>query len=223
MKTVAFGALACIASLAAGCQEADESLPASTALALTAACGDGNLDPGEQCDDGNTADHDGCSATCTREVVVQFSFPGATGTEATFAADLVDPELAMPPVMSRGTGVIPSVAADAFSASGWTTGAAIDPGDFYRFTVTPAAGNTMNLVALQLDERRSGTGIRRWSVRSSLDGFATDLAAFTVPDDTAFRTEVVSLPGAFRDLTTSVEIRIFGFQPEAAGGTWRVD
>jgi len=30
-------------------------------------CGDGNLDPGEECDDGNNADGDGCSAQCTTE------------------------------------------------------------------------------------------------------------------------------------------------------------
>jgi len=32
-----------------------------------AACGDGTLDPGEQCDDGNSADGDCCSATCQFE------------------------------------------------------------------------------------------------------------------------------------------------------------
>ena len=31
------------------------------------ACGDGSLDPGEQCDDGNLAADDGCSPTCTTE------------------------------------------------------------------------------------------------------------------------------------------------------------
>jgi len=30
-------------------------------------CGNGTLDAGEQCDDGNTADGDGCSATCQLE------------------------------------------------------------------------------------------------------------------------------------------------------------
>jgi cysteine-rich repeat protein len=33
----------------------------------SAACGDGNLDPGEQCDDGNTSSCDGCSAACRQE------------------------------------------------------------------------------------------------------------------------------------------------------------
>jgi cysteine-rich repeat protein len=30
-------------------------------------CGDGTVDPGEECDDGNTCDLDGCSATCAIE------------------------------------------------------------------------------------------------------------------------------------------------------------
>lgn len=34
-----------------------------------AACGNGVVDTGEQCDDGNTAAGDGCSATCTTETV----------------------------------------------------------------------------------------------------------------------------------------------------------
>ncbi|MFH1426462.1 MAG: DUF4215 domain-containing protein, partial [Candidatus Kerfeldbacteria bacterium] len=32
---------------------------------VCAACGDGTLDPGEQCDDGNNVDGDGCSVACT--------------------------------------------------------------------------------------------------------------------------------------------------------------
>jgi cysteine-rich repeat protein len=35
--------------------------------ACTATCGDGNLDPGEDCDDGNGVDGDGCSAKCKKE------------------------------------------------------------------------------------------------------------------------------------------------------------
>ena len=39
----------------------------SVGCASTATCGDGVLEPGEQCDDGNTMDGDGCSATCLIE------------------------------------------------------------------------------------------------------------------------------------------------------------
>ena len=36
----------------------------STATATPGLCGNGNVDPGEQCDDGNTANGDCCSSTC---------------------------------------------------------------------------------------------------------------------------------------------------------------
>lgn len=40
----------------------------SAACTLVSICGDGIVDPGEQCDDGNTKAGDGCSATCKNEV-----------------------------------------------------------------------------------------------------------------------------------------------------------
>jgi cysteine-rich repeat protein len=43
----------------------DATLPPCPAP--SAACGDGTLDPGEQCDDGNTVSCDGCSASCRIE------------------------------------------------------------------------------------------------------------------------------------------------------------
>jgi cysteine-rich repeat protein len=206
------------------CVAGDDGAAAeSRALALASACGNGVVDAGEQCDDGNAADHDGCSATCTIELVAKFSFTGAAGNEATFAADLADAALTAIPVMSRGPGIAPSTAAGAFSASGWTTGQDIDPDDYFSFTVAPAPGHAMNLLAFQLDERRSATGIRTWSVRSSLDGYATNHAGIIAPDDTGTRTSSTWLPAQFHGLTTPVEFRIFGFQAEAAGGTWRID
>jgi cysteine-rich repeat protein len=41
-------------------------------------CGSGSLDPGEQCDDGNTLSGDGCSATCTVERCNGVVCPGAS-------------------------------------------------------------------------------------------------------------------------------------------------
>jgi TonB family protein len=34
-------------------------------------CGNGILEPGEQCDDGNTRDGDGCSPACMKDVLIQ--------------------------------------------------------------------------------------------------------------------------------------------------------
>ena len=60
----------------------------------TPTCGNGVLDPGEACDDGNTLDGDGCSATCGIEVTGGDDAPAkgggccSTGTSPTGALAL---------------------------------------------------------------------------------------------------------------------------------------
>jgi cysteine-rich repeat protein len=48
--------------------DAGESALSNELALAPPACGDGHIDPGEQCDDGNTVSGDGCSATCMLEV-----------------------------------------------------------------------------------------------------------------------------------------------------------
>ncbi|MEK7183737.1 MAG: IPT/TIG domain-containing protein [Patescibacteria group bacterium] len=50
--------------IAVGCTSA---CTAAGSLPQTAVCGDGAVDYGEECEDGNVADADGCSASCLRE------------------------------------------------------------------------------------------------------------------------------------------------------------
>jgi cysteine-rich repeat protein len=197
----------------------------SSSCGLENGCGDGNLDLGEECDDDNTTSGDGCSATCQKELVVVFSFNGALGNEVSFPADTQAPGIGVIPAMSRGVGLLAQFpAADAFNANGFTSAVTLDPLDYFSFTVAPAAGFTVSLLGITLDERRSATGIRAWSVRSSLDGFIADLASFSVPDDINTRVnQPIPLGPEFRTLAAPVEFRIFGFAAEAAGGTWRLD
>lgn len=54
--------------------ETDGQTPDETD-AGSATCGNGTIEAGETCDDGNTTDGDGCSATCAKETVVS-SCPG---------------------------------------------------------------------------------------------------------------------------------------------------
>jgi cysteine-rich repeat protein len=46
-----------------------------------AVCGNGVLEPGEQCDDGNTVPGDGCSAACMGDGLVFAKAAGSTGTD----------------------------------------------------------------------------------------------------------------------------------------------
>ncbi len=150
-----------------------------------------------------------------------YTFTGALGDEATFPVD-AQPTNGTFSVMRRGGGLMPSISANRFSATGWTMATAPDTAQYYAFRLTAAAGFQANLDSLVFDERRSATGVSAWQVRSSLDGFASVIAADTVPDDTNIRTQRIALSGGF-NTATSVEFRIYGFASEAAAGTWRMD
>jgi hypothetical protein len=82
----------------------------------------------------------------------------------------------------------------------------------------------MTITSIELDERRSATGIRDWQVRSSLDSFVTSLGGYNVPDNTSWRCDQsVSLGASFQGLTSTVTFRIYGYNAEASTGTWRID
>ena len=55
------------------------SQPPPQQFAPGARCGNGLLEPGEQCEDGNTLNADGCSATCTKEALKPAASPPSCG------------------------------------------------------------------------------------------------------------------------------------------------
>jgi len=155
--------------------------------------------------------------------IVTYSFNSSAGSEVTFSPDS-QPLGATVGDMARGTGLTASPASGAFSASGWTTSTTRDLNDYFTFSISPQANYEMTLTSLVLDERRSGTGIREWSVYSSLDGYSTALGTFPVPDDTLDRLDQTIIFGtAFASLSGPVSFRIYGYSSEGSTGTWRID
>ena len=152
-----------------------------------------------------------------------FSFPGASGSEASLPP-VSQPSGATVGNMTRGSGLSPTANAGTFSASGWTASEARDLNDYFSFAIATDPGYLLSLTRLELDERRSPTGIGQWAIYSSLDGFASALASFSVPDNASTRVDQgVALGSGFSALTGNVEFRIYGFQSENSAGTWRID
>lgn len=88
---------------------------------------------------------------------------------------------------------------------------------YFHFTLTADGGATVSLTRLKFDTRRSNTGPSTWSVRSSVDDYAADLAGGS--SSTTFATNEVTLSLV---ATGSVTFRVYG-QSGTAGGTWRLD
>lgn len=133
-----------------------------TALCVTGTvgcemCGDSVVDWDEECDDGDTTDWDGCSATCETEIMWSFSGT-AQGGDISFIVDGVRLNIVTSSgqtagdiasaisaaILADGTlsarGVTTQVLADAVSTNGTITGAVItDPGIASSGLVPPVA------------------------------------------------------------------------------------
>lgn len=128
-------------------------------------------------------------------------------------------------VFDKGSGIsaIGYGATGAF-ASGWSLGA-IDLNDYFEVTISPNATYSINVTQINFSERRSGTGIRNYQVRWSVDNFSsfTTIATVNVPDTDTERTG--NLTGLDIDVAEgeTLKIRFYGYTAEAAGGTWRIN
>lgn len=118
----------------------------------------------------------------------------------------------------------------------------LSPTAYFEVTITP-----LSLIELQLDTisfavQRSGTGIRNYAVRSSLDSYGANLPASINPANanlavglgnefqwvldsmTSAQNGSVVTPGlAFASLTAPITFRFYGWNAEAGTGTFSVD
>ncbi|MDA0196067.1 MAG: lamin tail domain-containing protein [Bacteroidetes bacterium] len=155
--------------------------------------------------------------------ITEFTFTGSAGNEISFPADN-QPINGQLTDISRGSGINPTSSAGKFSANNWST-SDFDPDDYYTFAINSNEGYLLTLTKIELTERRSSTGIRDWSIRSSIDGFTADIITFNVPDDDLDRDQTINLPIDFNKLASSVtvEFRIYAFNAESSTGSWRLD
>jgi len=111
---------------------------------------------------------------------------------------------------------------------------------YYQVTIAPQPNFNLNINSFTFTSQRSPTGIRRYAVRSSLDGFATNLPASINPANSLLSivgvdTFQVSDAAASANvgstitltnhvaLTSPVTFRFYGWDAEAAGGTFSID
>jgi hypothetical protein len=113
-----------------------------------------------------------------------------------------------------------------FGEGGWPAGA-LNTGAYLQFSITPNTGYQLDLTNIVLRIRRSNTGTpagsgpTSWSLRSSLDGFAADIASNTLVH--TYSNYTVTLGSAFLNVYSTVTFRLYGFNSTSpADGQHRV-
>lgn len=118
----------------------------------------------------------------------------------------------------------------------------VDTAEYYKVTIAPAGGFTFSLTDITFKIQRSGTGIRTYAVRSSVDNFATNLAASINPANTKLSSQAgdiffwnydsitsaqngstITLGGNFTVITAPVTFRFYAWNSEGSSGTFSID
>jgi hypothetical protein len=111
----------------------------------------------------------------------------------------------------------------AITTSGFLS-SATDFTKYYQFSITPNGGFNMNLSAVTFQTQRSNTGPATWVLRSSLDGYASNIATGSVPTAFAQQTSgVLTSNPAYQGISSETIFRIYGLSATSTGGTMRID
>jgi DNA/RNA endonuclease G (NUC1) len=98
---------------------------------------------------------------------------------------------------------------------------------YFEFTFTAPAGRQFAATALSFGTRSTGTGPQAFALFSSLDGYATPLAAGTIPNNSAWALYTPTFSGVTTAPGGTVTFRLFGYNgtgsPSANTANWRVD
>ncbi len=119
----------------------------------------------------------------------------------------------------------------------------LDTAKYYQVSLAPASGYSLNLNAISFSMRRSGTGVRNYSVRSSLNNYASNLPAAVgtntklsvLANDVFFwnfdatsnsadqKGSVINLPSTFGNLGNNINFRFYAWNAEGMTGTFSID
>lgn len=109
---------------------------------------------------------------------------------------------------------------NAFGGSG-SWGTALSATRYIQFTVTAASGYLLNLYSFDMEAWRSAAGATNYAIRSSLDGYGSNLASGSVGTTAQTSVSTLTLPSGFTGIST-VTFRIYGYGGNSTGD-WRLD
>jgi hypothetical protein len=126
-----------------------------------------------------------------------------------------DPNISVTGI-GRGVGASGNVGTDRYNTASYNT-VAFDATAYINWILIPVASE-IDFTNLTYSSQASGSGPTSFAIRSSADGFATNIAAPGATGGT------INLSGSlYQNVTTAIEFRLYGWGASAAGGTFSVN
>jgi hypothetical protein len=152
--------------------------------------------------------------------ILTFEFAGNNGDELSVVSNSNDPNLAVSTI-TRGSGLNATANLERFNATGWAATSianAISGNDYMEFTIAPNSGYQFDITTISINFQRSGTGPRGIVLRSSIDGYTTNIDTEKALADITNTTEIFSFTVNHTNNATAVTYRFYCWA-EAGTGT----
>ncbi len=162
-------------------------------------------------------------------ILLAWNTNGNAGTETTEPSSQNHPNI-QPADLTLGDGVTATGNGNRFGGNAWfdtgdtsptTLAESIAGNDYIEFILTPQVGTSVTPTVFNFVFDRSGTGPANVTLRSSADGFATDLGTASITGG-AFALNTFQLAGLM-NRTTPTTFRLYGWGGTASGGTGGFD
>ncbi len=94
------------------------------------------------------------------------------------------------------------------STGSWNTGSDLDLTQYFEFEVTPSSGFELDFTNLQLNAAMDEVNLDL-TLRSSIDGFSSNLGTISLPSDDSFTTQTFDL-STLAPQSSAVQFRFYG-------------
>lgn len=124
--------------------------------------------------------------------------------------------------IGRGSGLTGNAGSNRYNAAGFNT--TLDLNDYFSWTLTPNSGFQIDFTNLTGNYQRSSTGPTTYAFRSSLDGYAADIATGAITGSGSAVAFSMNLGGAaFNSVTSAITFRLYAYGGTSAAGTFSVN
>lgn len=149
------------------------------------------------------------------QAILTFDFEGALGSEGSWPSSTNDPNISTSTI-TRSAALTAAANGDRFGSTGFNTSATIDLTQYIEFTVTPAAGYSISITSVVFLYQRSGTGPRTFALRSSFDGYVSNLGgALAGADVTTTQTFNFAFSALTPTCNVPITFRLYAYNSEA--------
>jgi len=146
---------------------------------------------------------------------------GNAGTETTEPSSSNNANIASATLNYTGSSVTTAANGNRFGGSNWAVGA-LSTSNYIQFTVTPNTGYVFTPTSFDFIWDFSSTGPKSVTLRSSADGYVSDLGSLTTMTASTSTVKSISISG-LTNISASTTFRLYGYDATAAGGTGGFD